>query len=429
MKDIIINTIAKVLLLILVFYLIYPQALDIGGSSFISMSGIFGIALYALHKFPFKEVISVLIVFGIFIFMCYISGYVNDFYDDFMVSFIKSQMGWFFTSYMIIYFMYRIHKNPSVYVLIGYIVGAITLQCVITLIMYFNEAANDFFYSIQLQTDIDEYKKGIAEKERLIGYGTAFFGAGIVAGYALMLIMYLFLKIKMNIKQFAFLAFLYALIFYVGLFSARTTVIGFVASFIVFSVLFFFDVKPLKKQGSYFIASLVFLLVTGYILCYIYFPDFTSWAFELFNKATERGIVETDSSNGIVQMFYAPEDFKTFIFGNGVMDFFGSDVGYTRLMFYIGFPGMCMYFFYSIFIVAKSMTKDWTLNFLLIALLIYNMVMNVKGFTDLNMLFYLFFFYFMFHKYYIYLPQVYMNSQKAVSKKEKEVISPNIESV
>ncbi|WP_165020611.1 hypothetical protein [Dysgonomonas sp. ZJ279] len=418
MKNFIINTIAKALLLILVFYLIYPQALEIRGSSFISMSGIVGIILYGLHKFPFKEVVSVLIVFGILIFICYISAYVNGFVDDFMTGYIRSQMGWFFTAYMIIYFMYRIHGNPTIYTVLGYIIAAIALQSVITLIMFFNEAANDFFFSLQLKSIVDEETKEIAEKERLIGYGIGFFGAGIVAGYALIFIMYLFLKIKMNIKTFIFLALLYAFIFYVGLFSARTTVIGFTASFVVFAILFFIDVKPQRRQGINFIGILLLLLVVGYALCYIYFPDFTEWAFELFDRFRKEGRIETASSNGIIGMLYAPNDFKTFIIGNGNMAFFGSDVGYTRLMFYIGVPGMIMYFFYSAYVGIKCFTKDWTLNFLIIALLIYNMIMNVKGFTDLNMILYLFFFYFLFYKYYVFLPKVYSNQRREISKKD-----------
>lgn len=406
---------SRILLLVLVFYYIYPQALDVRGSSFIFMSGIIGIIVYILHKIPFKEVFHVLLFFGAYIAVCLLTAYLNHKYDDdFMLSFLKSQMAWFFTAYLIIYFLFKLYKPPTFEILLTYILLAIALQCAITLLMYFNKEANDFFFSLQLQAEIDEAKKEMAGEYRLIGYGAGFFGAGIVAGYGLMLVTYIIMKVKMNVTQFILMALLYTFIFFIGLFSARTTVVGAGLSIVVFATLYLFDVQPQRRQGLVFLVSLVGLLSIGASLCYIYFPDFTDWAFELFNQAKSGRGFQTNSSNGLYEMFYAPEDFRTFLIGNGSMKFFGSDVGYTRLWYHSGLLGIVIYFLFGFYIVKKTWTKDWTINFIMLMIAVDSMLMNIKGLTDLNMVLYLFFFYFMFYKYYIFYPKMRIKQQEAI---------------
>lgn len=404
----------RILILLIVFYYIYPQALDVRGSSFISMSGIIGIIVYALHKFPFKEVFHLLLFFGAYIAVCLLASYLSDNSDDYYISFIRSQMAWFFTAYLIMFLIFKLHSTPKFETLLIYIIGAIALQCAVTLIMYFNKEANDFFFSLQLQAEIDETKKEMAGEYRLIGYGTGFFGAGIVAGYGLMLIPYLILKIKMNSAQYLLTAATYTFIFLIGLFSARTTVVGAGLSIVIFAIIYFFDNKPYRRQGGIFLISLIILLAVGVSLCFIYFPEYTDWAFELFTKAKSGQGFQTDSSNGLYGMFYAPEDFRTFLIGNGSMKFFGSDVGFTRLWFHSGLIGMAIYFLYGLFIVKKSWTKDWVINFLILMIVVDGLLMNVKGLTDLNMVLYLFFFYFMFHKYYVFYPQIRLKNHNSL---------------
>ena len=98
------------------------------------------------------------------------------------------------------------------------------------------------------------------------------------------------------------------------------------------------------------------------------------------------------------------------------MGFWGSDVGYSRLMFYVGIPGTILFFLYQLFIIKLSSTKDWGVNVFSLTMFLYTMALNFKGWIDLNFVLYGIFFFFMFYKYYIYYPQVRMKREYALPK-------------
>ena len=208
-KDFVFKFLKMFFLLLFVFYYVYPQALGIMGRSFIVPSAVLGLGVYAWNRFPFEEVAKVLFMFFCLLLWCFICEYINGIYHEgFKMMYTRSQMGWFFTAYLVNLVLFNIHKNPRFEVIVGYLAGAVILQCIITFIMNQNEAANDFFYSIQLSdgTDFDRETRELIEEQRLVGYGTGLFGAGMVAGYALILIIYLITKLKLNLFQLLRLA-------------------------------------------------------------------------------------------------------------------------------------------------------------------------------------------------------------------------------
>jgi hypothetical protein len=167
------------------------------------------------------------------------------------------------------------------------------------------------------------------------------------------------------------------------------------------------DNKSEKKQAKKFIIASLFLMIAGYTFSMLYFSDFSNWAFELFTNFFESGRLETKSSSGLKEMFIFPEDLHTIVFGKGTLDFWGSDVGYSRLFFYVGIPGTILFFIYQLFIIKLSFTKDWGVNIFALTIFAYTMVLNVKGLIDFNFILYIIFLFFMFHKYYIYYPELY----------------------
>lgn len=414
--------IPKALLTVLVFYFIYPQALGIGGSSFILYSGIMGIAIYIYHRFPFQEVIYALSYFGAFILFTVLSGHINGVTDPFSTSYVRSQMAWFFTSYLIVFLLFKIHKNPTLETLLSYLATAIGVQCVITTLMYFNPAAKEFFKSLELgDMELSSQLQDSASTYRLVGYGSALFGAGMTCGYGLILVMYLFMKKQFNTIEFIFMAVLYTFIFYIGLFSARTTTVGLAMSLAMFGLVLLKQNVGQVSQAKKLMLSLGFLFVLGYSLAYIYFPDFTDWAFEMLNNFLSTGKLETNSSNALSGMLYAPKKVEYLLYGSGSTGFFGSDVGFTRLMFYVGIPGMILYFLIGMGIGKMAFTKDQSANYLIIVLVIYGITMNYKGLTDINMVIYLIFFYFLYYKYYVYNPKaILMYKQRTALARAKD---------
>lgn len=408
-----------VLLLLFFFYYCFPQALNVAGSSFILFSGLAGVVLYFLHKMPFIETFKLLGSLALLIFVFFTCVTLNGADDGgYAFNYAKSNIAWIFSAYLAIFFLFSIHERPSFHTLLYYLVGAVALQCFFAVLMNFDEGIKDFLISIQLQTDIGQQAVDIVEEERLIGYGTGFFGAGAIAGFGLITLGYLFMKEKMSTVKFIILAVVYAFIFFVGLFMARTASIGFAASVLFMLFLYLTDKKADKKKLKVFIVSFTLLAIVGSSLMYTYFPTMAEWGFELFNNFFDKGEFSTKSSDGMLHMLFLPDDTFTFLFGKGSMSFFGSDIGFTRLAFYSGVIGMVMFFIFPMSIVKLSLTKDWGINAYMLVLVAYVIVLNIKGLIDQNPLLYPMFFFFMFYKYYVYMPKMYANAkQKALENK------------
>ena len=396
--------------LIFTFYLIYPQALDVAGSSFILLSGVLGLAYYACHRFPFKEVVTVLIGLGVILLWYYCVSWYNNRMDPYTLGYFKSEIAWFFSSYLIILFIFKIHKHPTVDTVLKYIVGAIALQCFITLIMYLNESIADFFWGIQFQ---EQYSEEVVEEnswQRLMGYGIAFFGAGANNGVGLVIISYLLVSKPLKSSEFLLLSILYVLIFYISLFMARTTVVGAGVGFALMAFFYFFKKDSYnKKQVHRFAITALFLMFSGYLFVMLYFENISNWAFELFINFRETGQLRTRSSDGLGQMFKVPETIGLFLFGDGRMIFRGTDVGFSRMLFYVGLVGSILFYGYPFFLIKMWGTKNRNIKLLGCTIAAYCLILNFKGWFDLNHIFFLLFFYFMFYKYYVYYPKLIKN--------------------
>lgn len=409
--------------LIITFYYIYPQALDIRGSSFISLSGLIGLGIYAYHRFPFKEVVYLLVGFFVLFFTFYSSTWINGEADDYSMSYAKSQIACLFSAYLVIFLIFKVHTKPSLNTVLLYVVAAIALQSLCAFLMYISEPVETFLFSLQMQVDYTEEIREEAGRQRLMGYGIGFFGAGAISGIALIFISYLFMRLKMNTKEFLLLAGLYVFIFYIGLFMARTTIVGMGVGLAVIVVLYLWDNRSEKKQAKTFFIASIFLMIGGYIFAMFYFSSFSDWAFELFSNLFIHGRLETKSSSGLAEMFIIPDETWVLIFGTGSSSFFGSDVGYTRILFYVGIIGGLVFFLYPLYIIKLSMTKDWGVNIVPFSIFVYSLALNVKGLIELNLILYLIFFYFMFYRYYIYYPNQYraaLEKRKATKLSKKQ---------
>lgn len=398
--------ILTIILQILVFYVLFPQAISFFGYSFIFTSAGLGLVWYINNRNPFKEVFSIIGYYMPIFLACLVAGFMVSYYDDYIIDYPKSQIAWVFSSYLIVCIFFQIYPRGTLIQFTYLIIGAILLQCIISVIMYVDEGAKNFFNSLQMMDAVAAYKRDETEGARLLGYGIAFFGMGIVCGVGLILLVFVTMTQKLSLLKLSLHVVAYTFIFYVGLFSARTTVVGFVASIILFVILLLMK-KSTFKQSARFLAIGLIVASIGYTLCYTYFTEFADWAFELFINYEETGELRTESSDALEYMFQLPQNFHQWIFGIGGMAYWGPDVGYTRLLFYFGLPGTIVYFLYQFLLMRMCVTRNTAFNITLIVLFAYNLGLNVKGLSDLNHFIYLFVFYFLYYKYFIYTPYLY----------------------
>lgn len=396
------------LLLVVVFYHIYPPALAIPivGNSAIFATGGIGLALYLYHGRPYTEIIKIVFAWLFVGFAYLISSYVWMISDPHYMNNTRSNIAWLFSAYFVVYLFFQVHPRGTFINFLYYITAAIVVQGIITLLMYRIPAVDSFFRSIQLANALQEEKMAATEGERLLGYGIAFFGAGIIYGMGLIVTAYAIIKKKYNGFQLFFLCAVYAFIFFVGILTARTTVVGLVASLILALFVFLFDKSAPKGQFVKFLSFIAIFGIIGYTMIYIYFPEFADWAFELFINYSETGELRTSSSDSIEHMFILPNDFTVWIIGFGDMRFWGSDVGYSRLLIYGGIVGTFAFFFYQFVLAKLAMTKDKSQVFMMLVILGYVLALNVKGLADANSFLYLFVFYFLYYRYFIYTPKL-----------------------
>lgn len=399
--------ISGLLLLILFFLVIYPQALAVRGSSCVIVLGFVGLAVFFYNGLFYDETLNILKCYLPFVICCLLTGTLIGFYDPYLFSYSRSQIAWLFTAFLAVYFFFKLFPKGTLNLFLFFIIGAITIQCIMSILRYYVPAVDAFCASFEVTTELSELKKMQTEGARLIGFGIAYFGAGLICGFALILIIYILAKRKNNLLYIILLSLAYVFIFYIGLFSARTTIVGVVSSLVLLILLMFFSKTTYKVQVYKFIAIGILFLSIGYTLAYLYFSDFSDWAFELLNNYEDSGELRTDSSDGIKNMFVLPNDINIWLFGRGDMWFWGTDVGYSRLLFYVGLPGTLMFLLYPYFMLKKCVGIDKDFYITLLVVIGYNLALNVKGLSDLNIFFYLIVFYFIFRKYYV--QQAYLN--------------------
>lgn len=313
-------------------------------------------------------------------------------------------------SYAIFYILISFYPKTTLDTIIYYIILILFIQGIISIIMFLNPKINDFFFSLQ---GIDTTSRAILMYlgQRLIGLGCFYFGGGLIYGFGLILLSLILLK-RTNINK-TLLIFTYIILLIIGIFFARTCLIGAAISFVLlFRNLFRFKIKTyiLNLFIKFFtISSLILFLL---VFIYNYTPaiknnysQIVDFGFELFITYFEEGELKTDSTEGLKTMYRWPQNNKTYIIGDG--RFIGdggegyyknTDVGYLRMIYYFGLFGMSLMILQNMYIMGRLMHYEdnkYTKQ-MYILVFVYFLLLNLKGYIDFTP------YMFIFLHYYIY---------------------------
>ena len=302
----------------------------------------------------------------------------------------------YFSSYLCISTINVFYSEVNFNVVTKYFIYAILLQSLIVVIQFVNPEIASLISQIQRLTErqVNISTSQLEDGSRFIGFGLLFYTASFFYGTALILIAFqLKYKSMTQVSKISSLL-IYLVIFFIGMGLARSTIIGFASSLIVF----IFPIKSVKSIINItfkFIISIILTILTIFIIIKI-FPTFTKSLEALINNAFDfviayinTGKLSSESASGTIDYFIFPNDIRTYLVGTGLYetyfskgDYNYSDVGYLRLLYYFGIPGMILFLIVEAKLL-KLAFKTKKLKPIYYSMLIILFITNIKGLTTL----------------------------------------------
>lgn len=305
----------------------------------------------------------------------------------------------FFSAYTCILLMRYFDNQVSFNKVTKYFIYVILLQSFFVLIQFFNNDIANFLFDIQRLTErqvkISTYH--LKESSRFIGFGLLFYTASFFYGTALILITFCLNNLNLSSYKKFKLIILYVFIFLIGMGLSRSTIIGAISSFFVF-------IFPLKNRS---INLKRLMMMSSYILLFSIFLVFlislnsgllnkfhalTNNAFDFLISYFNEGKLKSESAEGTFDMLVLPQKSITYFYGTGYYELYESlgdynysDIGYLRLLYYFGIPGMVLFFWLEVNLLRMAFNiKPYKPIFYSMLFILF--VTNIKGLTTLAMI-------------------------------------------
>lgn len=400
----------RCLALAMLFFYIYPIlfiGMPVTTRLLYSLIAIF-LALYsvvckrATLAREYLPVLSILLL--IFALSC-LSIFINDTSDFEFIKYPVSIIAILLSAYALV----RIFSMMDIPCDFNYIaklfIGVVFAQSVIAVLMFVIPSFYDLMTSVQAISIDETEKMSSLSDTRIIGFGSRYFGAGIIHGLALIILAYL-IRVGEYDSSILKASIVFLIIFAVGIGMARTTFIGFGISILVllpFSGLSKLN-RTLVKHNIMLLLSVSSLILLAFMSTYVFFPMIISSVTPLFNFALEMflnyfdsGSLITASTAELSTMYVWPNNIYTYFIGDGLYSadnglyYMGTDVGYLRLIFYFGILGVVFFFALQSTMLWVAVRKIKCKGILFLCLLSYVLILNFKGFADLASILALFF--------------------------------------
>ena len=366
---------------------------------------ILGIQLARNRNALINKDFFILSIFAAFVSLAgLISVIYNETPDYAYATYIISMWVWISAAYVVVSLIRWVHGTVSVYLLCNYLIALSVAQCVLALAMDFYEPLKDFIFSIQNE-DVGGF---FTQKKRLSGLGAGLDVAGSRFSAVLILLSFVCVHNFQKIKPYLFLYIgAFIIIGFIGNMIGRTTTIGMIIAilyFIIGSAIYMSN----KDRNRIWWRIFGILIIAVPLLIYGYYtmPDLRQnirFGFEGFFSLVEEGRWEVHSNEMLKQGYIFPDNLKTWLIGDGYFGttnidpyytgvnwggfYKGSDVGYSRFLFYFGLTGLIAF---SVFMMKTCQAcmkrfEDYKLMFLI--LLAVNFIVWLKVSTDIFLVF------------------------------------------
>ena len=341
-------------------------------------------------------------------FFSFLSMTINNTPDDSYLGYIISMWVWLFAAYFCVFLMRQVHGEVSVETVGYYLVAVALLQCTLALLI-------DHFSFLKTMVDTyvtGEKYMGVGVEDRLYGIGCALDVGGGRLGAILVILAYLILQSIKRQKAWWVFAGLLGAFFYIlviGNMMGRTATVGaaIAIAYLIFSLCS--DQKIEAASIRSFLSTAVLVIIMGVIICvglYNVNPEVRKllrFGFEAFFNFFEHGTFETHSTNMLSEGLIFPDNFKTWIIGDGYMAsgsndpyyigpadygfYMNTDAGYSRFLFYFGLTGLVTFMLFFVNVCKECSQKVKNTGLLFTALLLLNFCIWIKVSTDIFVVF------------------------------------------
>lgn len=284
----------------------------------------------------------------------------NNTADTSYVYYMMSMWTWLGGAYAVCNIIKAVHGKLSITLVANYLIAVCVFQCIMALVI-------DHVPSVQDVVDRyvfigQEFNKKVG---RLYSMGAHLDTAGMRFSLVLVMLAHVLLNIQKTIYRKWLWLYLvaYAIIIVIGNMMARTTSVGMVLSVIYLvmsSGLHKLELLPSTRKLWTWIGWVALLAVPYIVYKYntdVEFYNDIRFAFEGFFALVEEGEWEVGSNWQLKNMIVWPDNFKTWIIGDGYFNnptgtdpyyigeitggyYMGTDIGYLRFIFYMGLCGL-----------------------------------------------------------------------------------------
>ena len=327
--------------------------------------GIVCMGIVLMRKKEFKlplELLIILLLSSLVSIISLFSIVYNQTPDVSYVSYIRSAIIWLSGAFAICCIIWWVHGRIDIPLVVNYLAGACIFQCAVAMGIQYVPAIQIFVDSI-----VQQGQGLLKDLNRIYGFGASLDVGGsrfsaVLAAIAFMMVQK---KEDRNGTSQLWLVFAFVIITVIGNMIARTTLIGVIVGL---SYIVLVELKNLileNKDSGYHspIASwmivLMFAIPTAILLYNTneQFQDLLKFGFEGFFSYFEKGEFNTDSTTKLERMVVWPEEFRTWVIGDGYFEnqrndanyigdattrgfYMGTDIGYLRYIFYFGVIGL-----------------------------------------------------------------------------------------
>lgn len=336
-----------------------------------------------------------------------ISMVLNNTPDDSYLGYVVSMWVWLAAAYFVVSAIKFTHGSVTIERVCVYLITVGVLQCFLAIAVDTIPVVKTFIDSILAG-------EGFMGKNetRLYGLGCALDVAGTRFSALLVMIAFLLPKAAQKEKSGLYMTLLlvaFCVLVGIGSIIGRTTVVGAVLALLYMFYTFLLKNNipdDIRKKLMRWVVGGMFVGIVVAVGLYNFSPQWQKYfqfGFEGFFSLAETGRWEVHSNSQLAAQFLLPDNAWTWIIGDGYIAsttidpyyigkawtgfYKGTDVGYSRFLFYFGLIGLVIFslFFVKVCQVCANRIKEY--KYMFVIFLLINFIVWFKVSTDIFVVF------------------------------------------